>query len=89
MAEVQIPPRSWNAETYPNLPENAHLTCHLLEQIKIVEAELPEESDVLDYAVMLGGAALTVKGATKIRKVSLPVYVGFDSGDFLLVSPQR
>jgi hypothetical protein len=75
--------------TLPYLPKNGHLKCELLEQIKIAEAELPEEADVLDYAVMLGGAALTVRGATQVRRVSLPVYVGFDSGDFLLVSAQR
>ncbi len=63
--------------------------CKLLNQIKIAEAELPDRADVLDYAVMLGGTALTVKGAIQVQKVSLPVYVGFDSGDFLLVSAHR
>ncbi len=75
--------------TLPYLPKNGHLKCELLEQIRIAETELPEQADVLDYAVMLGGAAITVKGAIKVRGVSLPVYVGFDAGDFLLVSPQR
>jgi hypothetical protein len=70
------------------LPKNGCLKCELLEQIRIAETELPEQADVLDYAVMLGGAAITVKGAIKVRGVSLPVYVGFDAGDFLLVSPQ-
>jgi hypothetical protein len=74
--------------TLPHLPKNGHLKCELLEQIRIAHAELPEVADVLDYAVMLGGAALTVKGATQVG-VSLPVYVGFDAGDFLLVSLQR
>lgn len=73
----------------PYLPKNGHLKCELLEQVKIAEAELPAEADVLDYAVMLGGAALIIKGATQVRGVSLPVYVGFDSGDFLLVSARR
>ena len=74
--------------TLPYLPRNGHLKCKLLDQIKIAEAELPDRAAVLSYAVMLGGAALTVKGVIQARKVSLPVYVGFDSGDFLLVSAQ-
>jgi hypothetical protein len=74
--------------TLPYLPKNGHLRCELLEQIKIAEAEMPDNADVLDYAVMLGGAALAVKGAIQAQRVVLPVYVGFDAGDFLLVSAQ-
>jgi len=75
--------------TLSYLPKNRNLKCQLLQQIKIAEYELPEQADVLDYAVMLGAAALIVKGATQIRGVSLPVYVGFDSGDFLPVLAKR
>jgi hypothetical protein len=73
----------------PYLPEDGYLKSHLLEQIKITGAEQPEQADVLDYALMLGGAALAVKGAIEAQGVSLPVYVGFDSGDFLSVSANQ
>jgi len=70
-------------------PKHGRLKCDLLDQIRMTEAERPKEADVLDYAVMLGAAAIVVKGATQIVGVSLPVYVGFDSGDFIPMRAQR
>jgi hypothetical protein len=75
--------------TLSYLPKGGHLKCHLLEEIKVAEAELPEEADLLTTQSCWEGLPLTVKGAIQVRGVSLPVYVGFDSGDFLLVSAQR
>jgi hypothetical protein len=68
------------------MPQSGQLRCNLLEQVKSADGEMPGKSEVLGYVVMLGGAALVVKGAIRRLNVSLPVYVGFDSGDVLSVS---
>jgi len=65
------------------------LHSDVLEQIKAAEAEFPGKAEVLNYALMLGGAALIAREVVQNLKVSLPVYAGFDSGDFLLASARQ
>jgi len=49
--------------------------------------ERPEDYYILDYAVMFGAAALLTKFAIEPLNLQIiPVYVGFDSGDWALVN---
>jgi|SRR5579864_1349852 len=70
-------------------PVRRQLHSNVLNRIKAAEGEFPRESDFLDYALMLGGAALIAREAVANLNVSLPVYAGFDSGDFVLASARR
>jgi hypothetical protein len=45
-----------------------------------------EERQLLEYALMLGTAALLSKFAALTLGIKMPVYVGFDSGDFARVA---
>lgn len=70
-------------------PVRRQLRSNVLNQIKAAEGKAPSESDFLDYVLMLGGAALISREAVANLNVSLPVYAGFDSGDFVLASARR
>jgi hypothetical protein len=64
------------------LPRGRYLSTVTLKQIKEVERQLPERQEMLDYAVMFGAGAIIAKFAIKMVGVDLPVYVGFDFGDY-------
>ncbi len=61
-------------------------TTALLNRIKEAERQTPDRRDFLDYAVMFGGGGVLAKFALSALSIHLPVYVGFDSGDFELIS---
>lgn len=79
-------------------PESRWLTSSVLNGIKdalrrvektALDAgkERPEDYHVLDYAVMFGAAAVLTKFAIQpLNARKIPVYVGFDSGDWALVN---
>ena len=79
-------------------PESRWLRSNVLESIKDAlkriertardaGKELPEDYQALDYALMFGAAALLTKFVmVPLNTRSLPVYVGFDSGDWALVN---
>lgn len=79
-------------------PESRWLTSSVLNSIKdalrrVEKAALhtgkerPEDYHVLDYAVMFGAAAILTKFAIQpLNAQKIPVYVGFDSGDWALVN---
>lgn len=64
-------------------PTHRQLHSNVLDGIKAVASEFPEQAAVLEYTVMLGGAAMLARHAAESLKVILPIYVGFDSGDYL------
>lgn len=70
-------------------PENRHLTSPLLNSIKAFAASKSSGShdavQALEYAVTFGAASIISKFAASSVGLSLPVYVGFDSGDFARV----
>jgi hypothetical protein len=70
-------------------PENRFLKSSVLQLIKQAGKLNPRKREVLEYAVMLGAASILAKHAVIPHSLSLPIYVGFDSGDFLLASIQK
>jgi hypothetical protein len=77
-------------------PEGRYLTSRVLDAIKatIMQVErsarhkgkeLSDEYCLLDYAIMFGAAALFTRFVVRALTIRLPVYVGFDSGDWALV----
>jgi hypothetical protein len=77
-------------------PEGRYLTSRVLDTTKatIMQVkrsarqkgkELSDEYHLLDYATMFGAAALLTRFAIRSLTIRLPVYVGFDSGDWALV----
>ena len=78
-------------------PESRHLKSSVLDRVKtkivqirnelgLAKTELPSEYDVLEYALMFGAAALLTKFTIRALGIRLPVYVGFDSGDWALIA---
>jgi len=83
------PDRGW--QVY--LPKSSYLVSEVLNGIKSrIRRELANEEcatpkfELLDYALMLGAAALLTKFVIKALAIQLPVYVGFDSGDWALIN---
>jgi hypothetical protein len=66
-------------------PENRFLNSPVLNRIKEVGCERPELQQLLDYAVLFGAAAILANNVVHCLGLRLPVYVGFDSGDYSLV----
>jgi hypothetical protein len=78
-------------------PEGRYLTSNVLDSVKseivrianqsrLAKKELPLEYHMLDYAIMFGAAALLTKFIIRGLAIELPVYVGFDSGDWALIA---
>ena len=78
-------------------PEGRYLKSCVLYRIKanivqirnqsgLAKTALPHEYDALEYAVMFGAAALLTKFTVRALGIRLPVYVGFDSGDWALIA---
>ena len=84
MNETQIQ----DGGTAPYSPAGRYITSTLLNTIKDESCKFSERDDqfaVLDYAVMFGAAAALSKFSAQISCIQLPIYVGFDSGDFACV----
>jgi hypothetical protein len=71
------------------LPIRRQLVCNVLDQIKGAKRDSADQADLLEYALMLGGAAIVSRAAVESLAIPLPVYAGFDSGDFVLASRQQ
>jgi len=75
--------------TPPYFPESRYMTSHLLDTVKSEAVRIGRESakfSVFDYAVMFGAAATLSRFAGLSLGISLPIYVGFDSGDFARIA---
>ena len=70
------------------LPMRRQLDSNVLNQVKGAKPDSTDQADLFEYALMLGGAALVSRAAVESLAISLPVYAGFDSGDFVLASRQ-
>jgi hypothetical protein len=64
------------------LPQRRWLSAAILNDIKEAELQIPDHREMLDYAVMFGGAGIIAKFAIKTMGIALPVFVGFDCGDY-------
>jgi hypothetical protein len=83
------PPADWNVHACGKIfyfPKNRWLSSTIPNDIKKAEQQRPERREFLGHAVMFGGARVIAKFAMAALDMTLPVYVGFDSGDFELVS---
>jgi hypothetical protein len=72
----------------PYFPAHRYLTSTLLNTVKDESCRFSGRDDqfsVLDYAVMFGAAATLSKFAAQNAGIQLPIYVGFDSGDFACI----
>jgi hypothetical protein len=75
--------------TPPYFPESRYLTSQLLDIVKGEAIRVGGESPkftVFDYAVMFGCAATLSRFAALSLGFGVPVYVGFDSGDFARIA---
>jgi hypothetical protein len=73
----------------PYFPESRYFTSQLLDTIKNEALRIGTDSpkySVLVYAVMFGAAATLSRFATRSLGITLPIYVGFDSGDFAKIA---
>jgi len=73
----------------PYSPDSPYITSQLLgtvinEAVRIGRAS-PRFS-VFDYALMFGAAATLSRFAARSLGITLPIYVGFDSGDFARIA---
>ncbi len=66
-------------------PSNRRLDSAVLDVIREIALRTPELDDVLSYAVTLGAAATLGKEASASVGLSLPIFVGFDSGDYIQI----
>jgi hypothetical protein len=70
-------------------PNRRFLDSQVLKAIKAEgkrHSNHPGERDVIDYAVMFGGAAILAKFSCIQLGFKLPIYVGFDSGDLARIA---
>jgi hypothetical protein len=68
-------------------PDNRFLTSQVLNMIAQLAATEPRVRDLLNYAVLFGAAGIIAKCVSRYLGLNVPVYTGFDSGDYSLVSP--
>ncbi len=67
------------------LPENRFIESAVLSSVRESACEESSRKDILGYAVLFGAAAILAKEAVISIGLHLPVYVGFDSGDFAVI----
>ncbi len=80
------PSRQLESGNLSYFPKHRQLHSNVLDEIKAVAKDFPEQAAFLDYTVMLGCAAILARDAAENLKIALPIYVGFDSGDYLLAA---
>jgi hypothetical protein len=79
------------------MPGDRYLTSAVLNSISAAverirnstrhkNGQVPDGDPIRDYALMFGAAAILTKFAILSLTVRLPIYVGFDSGDFALIA---
>jgi hypothetical protein len=79
-------------EEPPYFPAHRCMRSGLLDKVKNQSVRLGtslvanEQRRTLDYALMLGTAALLSRFAALSLGIKMPIYVGFDSGDFARVA---
>lgn len=69
----------------PYLPQSRYITVPLLDAMQAAPAHGEYDGTLLQYALMLGSAALLVKHATARLLDDYTVVVGFDEGDRVVV----
>jgi hypothetical protein len=79
------PPEALDRGDLTYFPENRFLSSTVLNRIKEAGCERPELQQLLDHAVVFGAAAILAKNIVHRLGLHVPVYVGFDSGDYSLV----
>jgi hypothetical protein len=67
-------------------PEKRFLNLDILNRIRELGLRLSVSRQLLDYVILFAATAIVAKNAVAILGIRLPVYVGFDSGDYALVS---
>lgn len=75
--------------TPPYFPESRYITSDLLNIAKSEAVRIGPASakfSLFDYAVMFGAAATLSRFAALSLGIGLPIYVGFDSGDFARIA---
>src|SRR5262245_10569598 len=75
--------------TPPYFPKSRYITSGLLNMVKSEAGRIGGGSpkfSVFDYAVMFGAAATLSRFAARSLGITVPIYVGFDSGDFARIA---
>lgn len=70
--------------TYP--PADDVLESQVLDVVQAQKTLMPDSYQILDYLLTFGAAAIIAKFAAAACGMTLPVFVGFNSGDFACVS---
>jgi hypothetical protein len=65
-------------------PKHRFLKSIVLDTAKAMET--PEQNDLFGYALVFGAAATMTRATMKHLSIDLPVFVGFDEGDYALIS---
>lgn len=68
-------------------PEDRFLRSASLRKVYRLQSAYPEYRDYTGYVLVLATAALLARAAARQLEITIPVYVGFDSGDYLPILP--
>ncbi|HEX6802134.1 MAG TPA: hypothetical protein VF133_00510 [Terriglobales bacterium] len=68
------------------LPNERFLQSRILNRIRELGSDDVESRQIFDYAILLGAAGVLAKSVGANIGINVPTYVGFDSGDYALVS---
>jgi hypothetical protein len=67
-------------------PKKRFLNLDILDRIKELGLSVPARQQLFDHVILFGAAAILAKNAVANIGIRAPLYVGFDSGDYALVS---
>lgn len=70
----------------PYFPNHRFIRSRLLDGIMGFSEANPDHSQFIEYAMMLGGAALLTKFTVSAMRLPHKIIVGFDEGDFAEIS---
>jgi len=79
------PEEKLNSGNLSYLPKARFLDPSLLRLLASSRPLNSKKAEAFDYLVVFGASAILVKFALKACSITLPVFVGFDSGDFARV----
>jgi hypothetical protein len=84
----QDPSEALDSGNLTYVPKHRSLNSDILNRIRELAYQRPEMRQLLDYTILFGAAAILAKSVVANLGLRLPVYVGFDSGDYGLVIPK-
>jgi len=77
---------SLNSGDLSYFPQNRFFKLEILDRIKRLNYGEHHRQQLFDYVILFGAAAILAKEAVASVGIRAPLYVGFDSGDYALIS---